>query len=1315
MKYFPFALPIITFLLFVSSFTPLQSGSFPLTIEDDSGLDGPWPIVAGIPFPEGLTKDASAMRIISGGREVPSQMDVAATWRDGSIRWALAGFTASPQGQYSVEYGEGVKMGEYPNPLRVIRQDDGGFTVDTGAAVYRFESDRILPEEGWIVIAGRREKILDGSGAGVYLVDNKGRTARIAGEAAEVKNEFLKEGPGRLVLKRSGWYVTDAGEKLARADVWLYFSSGVPYIRATHTLVFTEDTNNVWFKDYGLEFKTPYSPLQAYCAVGENGKEIHKIVNSGDEIYLLQAEYPHFAEREYRAAIGSMKNGQDSVMEEIKEVGDWAYGDYGSYGISIVMPWLAERYPKEISFGRRGARAVFWSGRSGKELDFRGKTLVEEYWQSWAEKGPGSPGKGKLSAFASNAAGSARTHDIWFLPHAGAYNEEAVKKTALAGSRQVLAIANPVWLCETEAMGYPMLHKDTERFPKQEAMISECWQRYMIPYKAFPLTGFIEWGDFSTWQYNTVGGRIMAQFHILTNIDRYSSRREPWRLFARSAERQYYNYGHRFSRFSGDWYLIHHDVANSPSRNRGSFMSFTPEGGRLPFAWGQTGHLYITNGGDIGCWLLEYYLTGDERSLDLLKMIKESFKKYWKVEHAIGVNQSKVVRELVTLSIMDWDEDAVKMAKEVADSMFDLESQNGIRMFRDSYGTMYKDHRTSHNTAEYYLETKDELAKQAFLKLMDQRYRFDRRYNPFGHKNYDGFTASIAYWISGDERFRRVAEQTLQDALYYIEKEPLSEILKKYPQNPLDWKGMPGYLGVTDWHSPFIGFPTALKLVSQKGWSGKRTPVVIKSSDTFAAKTIFRHEQGRDTRISFYYTTLRPDVKLEVFKYPESPGNKPVEDIHVELEERMQWPARLVVRPDDIYHAYITVPSNVTGGLYLLSTGGNEPFTVLDITGDKAALYCPEGFRAASGTPIQRSGEGTFGRAGEGVPMFFRVPSGLEKLEIVLASTATIKRPDGKTVLDASRENTGMINIPVEGNGGIWSIEPHLHNFKGECFPGFYRLLNVEPVVSFGSPDLLPEGTTGIASVLQDSRYRTNEPMEFAEGISGKSLRLSNGKTISFPLGEKLEQGGYAHFPGLSGTVEFWFRADYSTTEKTLFAFTSTYMPFIRGPHISFQQKYWSMGSARFVFSRLQLALLTEKKDNLGVYPGYQSEYFFNAGEWTHIAYTWDIREGEKGTEGALAIFVNGKKQPFKSASYGLYQLTGKGKIALDHKAENVVIGPFDGSIDMLRLSDNVRYTKDFLPSGTSMKVDGNTRALFQFDGTLKGESSFSQGPIEMK
>ena len=1298
-------------LLSASSFWVLNStaraGEFALTVNDVSGVTTPWPLVGSLAFPEGEISDASAIRVVSAGSEVPAQIDVTATWRDGSIRWALAGLTASPGAEYRVEYGPGVRREPHPAPVLVTRGTEGQLAINTRVASYEFLPDKLLPERAWIHAGGRPIPVLSGSGAGAYLVDNRGRTARVAGAAAEVTSRVLKEGPGRFVVHRAGWYVTEQGERLARAEVWLYFAAGSANLRITHSLVLTEDTNEVWIRDYGLELRTPNAPERVVCALGESGEEDLKTVAAeGDEVFMLQDTYPHFAERESRAIIGRASGGEETVLAEFAAAGDWAHGDYGGHGLTVVMPWLAERFPKEISFGPTGARAVLWSARCGRELDFRGKTLVREYWQTWAEKAYQSPGVEALSNWHSNAQGAARTHDVWLLPRAGTYDEGLVRRSAVAAARPPLVLADPAWLCASEAYGLPMLHKDTGRFPEVEAVISEYWDRLILPLKAFPMTGFIAWGTFPSWAYPSVGGRVMANFHILSWSDAYGFRREPWRLYARSGERRYYEYGHRFTRHTGDFYLAHSDVPGSPGKERGAFVTDSRRAARgLPFLWGNATNRHTMMSGVISDWLLDYYLTGDERSLDLVKTVKESFRKHPKVRGYVNV-----LRTLVTLAIMDWDEDANRRAREFARSGIDLESQNGVHADANGgYGPMYKDARMAYNWGVYYLETGDELAREALLKLVDQRYRFDRRYNQVGYKNYNGFTYSLAYWMTGDERYRRVAEQTVRDSLLAVGAHPLSGELAKLPKNPLDWRGMPRHLGMWEWQGAFIGLPSALKLIAEEGWSGETTPLVVKAMDVTQAATLFAHQQGKETRLSLAFSTLRQDVKPEVVPCPCVSASVPVAGVMVQMEKRIKWPARLALRPDDHYHAFVTVPAETPDGLYLMSLGGKEPFTVLDATARKVALYCPDGFWSVSGTPIRRKGEGSFGRSGEGMPAFFRVPGELEEVKLLLGRPARVKAPDGSVAMEVSNENIGEMTIPVEGRGGIWSIEPHIYTFRGVCPPSFVRLLNVEPVVAFGSPSHLPEGTTGQPAARIAPRPEPAAGLAFVSGVAGQAVRLSGKRALSFTRGKSLEQGGYTHFPGATGTAEFWFLPDRATHETPMELYQDIDLLFLRGPHLVLSHRY-SGRLNRDVWAALRLQLLAGNKGPSSA--GSQWGHFFRGGEWAHIAYTWAVKEGAKGTESDLTVFLNGRPLTPKRVPYGLRPLAGKGPFKLSEEGDEIVLGPFAGAMDSLRLSDIVRYRGDFQPAKNAPECDEHTRALFLFDGNLKGASAFSQEPL---
>jgi len=1479
-----------SFLLFFLSL-PAFAGSFKLKVNDISGIDAPWPLVASLAFPESEIKDPSSIRIVSGSREIPSQVDVAATWKDGSIRWALAGFTASPQGAYRVEFGAGVKRGAYPNPLKVNRQADGSFIVDTGAAAYRFDNDKLLPEKAWLISGRSRTLIMDGSGAGAYLVDNAGREARVSGKDAEIENKVLKEGPGRFVIKRSGWYVTGQGEKLARADAWFYFSAASPFVKITHSLILTEDTNRLWIKEYGLEFKTPSAPENTYCAQGEPGREtVRKDASANREIFMLQDVYPHFAERASRAVIGNSAGGKDTVMEEFETAGDWAHGDYGSFGVTLVMPWLAERFPKEISFGPAGARTVLWSNRSGRELDFSSHTLAKEYWQSWAEKGSGTPGIEKLSRIPNNAQGSAHTHEVWVLPQPGAYNEQIVKQSAVAAARTPLAMAEPQWLCRTEALGWPMYHKDGEKFPAEEAFISDSWDRLMLPNRVFPMTGFINWGHSPYLGYHKKDGRWYASFRGYGNINSYYLPRYTWNLFARSGERRYYEYGHKHNRITGDFLIAHWDA---PDKRKGLFTRQLSAIHFLPHYWGNGSEL--SEGiSEIAHWPMEYYLTGDEHSRNLVMTVAEGFKNHWNFEEATDWKKTTgmlLVRKLVVLYMMEWDEFFLEKARELTGLFISMEEQTGMSAKYSPYeAPMYKDECRAIDLYLYYRETGDEKAKEAFLKLLDHRYRFNRNSKALysASRGSMAFAYALAYRMTGNQNYRRVVEETMIDGMP-ANSSSLSEEMKQFEVNP-EWRKIVPVdslrMGLTAPGHPFFGMPAAMKILAEEGWKGDRFPVLIKATGITKSDTLFNHREGRDTVLNIHFVSKRRgQVKPEVFTYPPSEKEIPVKGVKTEMQESI--PHVLIGRqvPDSFhYHSRITLPKQAKTGLYLLSMGGNEPFTILDTNSEKTALYCPQGFWSATSPEDDRAK-----KLGGHKPFYFRVPEGLEKLEIFLQRPQEIRGPDGTIIIEADTRNTGRLSVPVEKRSGVWSLSA-----PGISPLAFARLLNVEPVVSYGSPSGLPEGTTG-KPVKQVSRIPApSKPLEFVEGIDGKAVRLSQGKSLSFPGGAKTETGGYQYFPGLKGTIEFWYRPDWSTQDITLGLRDSfRTRPFITGPHIRSGYRCGARTGQGVLWSDLLIELLCDipgvtmsdfwkNSFHLQSVIGREENLLFRQGEWQHLAYTWaygypettvpgkpvlgnlqwpakwrifgpldrddpvlpeetlnsfpetievsgrqfaakdvtvrntlydfpgmlkeeytgrtayvflqlnspaeqevtlgmgadwwmqawingkivhdttktanihhpfsiwnhmvdvKLNKGENilavrfirgggsllalGGPGELkkpdpaslkwefSMFVNGRRmEGFRSSDYvrHLRLPSAKEKVTLAEDDGKVVIGPLEGTMDMLRISDIVRYNTDFSPPAKPFRQDRNTRALFLFDGDLKGASAFSRESVE--
>jgi len=794
--------------------TSARAGDFALHVNDVSGLDEPWPLVGGLPFPEGELRDPSQIRIVDGeGREVPAQVDVAATWRDGSIRWALAGFTASPQGNYRVEFGPGVKRTEPTRPLTVQADDAGNVTVDTGAAVYKFVNGRLLPESGRM----DDTEFLANSGDGAYLVDNKGRLCRVAGERADIKTQIVQRGPARAVIHRNGWYVTEDGERVARAKAWFYFGGNSASVRVTHTLVLTEDTNKWWIRDYGLQFNSPRPAAEVTFALsnpapfeeasydectetyrerqsknlgvedfalmfsGMRGREwrTFKAKPGDDEIYMLQETYPHFFEREFRGVIGrvpaaSAGPGNTEEMnlgkhlnefeKQMQVAGDWADGSYSGHGLTVVMPWLAQRFPKEISFGPEGARVAFWSGRSGRNLDFRPATLVKEYWKRWAmahEDGAAFSQEGaeKLASIktsskagspqaAPNAEGAARTHEAWLLPRGKDEDVETIKARATAAARPPLVLADPHWLTSTEAIGWPLHPKDTERFPRVEQVISDYWNGIFASSNNLRPTGFIDWGR----QAPFAGANKHRRFG---KIEDYYLRRSSWQLYARSGERRYYEYALRFNRFSCDYTVAH--STGGDGKIKGAYVAAYRGS---PIFWGYDEKMWGRNvaGQSVKHWLIAYYLTGDEYSFHIADMMGNAYKEHWDGK-VLGVRETgpfTVMGRLTDLYTMRWDEQFREMAEAWSESLIDLDNPTGRSEITQN-GVFYKAHRKMYNLYMYYRWTGDERAKEALLKGLDYDYRFHRIYPAF-NKNWSDLLYSEAYRWTGRPEYLRIVK-----------------------------------------------------------------------------------------------------------------------------------------------------------------------------------------------------------------------------------------------------------------------------------------------------------------------------------------------------------------------------------------------------------------------------------------------------------------------------------------------------------------------------------------------------------------------------
>lgn len=963
---------LMTVSLLFSQTTPAgadgEPSGFPLVINDVSGLDEPWGFIGGLPFPRGVLWDPSQIRIVDeAGREVPSQMDVVMEWYDGSIRWAQAGFTASPQGSYRVEFGPGVARQDVPRPL-VVEEHQGRVTVDTGVTVYEFSADGLLPETARM----GDTVILSGSGAGAYLLDNSGRLLRVAGAGAEITTEIVKSGPARTVVRRDGWYVAEDGQQLARAKVWFYFSVGSPFVRISHTLIFTEDTNEFWVRDYGLEFHVPEVAGQVMFAhrqaddaeklpvvtglvgwrevddemrqelglilsgVKERQWEVFTTTPGDDEVYMLQDMFPLFLERVFRAVIGRGSPAHlnhssagfwvDSWENAIEVAGDWGDATYPDFGITVAVPWLAHQFPKEIAFGPQTIRVGLWSGRSGRELDFRVPTLVQEHWGEWATENDrarrigGLPG---LLALPSNAQGSSRTHDVWLMPRSSQDGESLVSARGMAASNPPLLMADPLWLTASEAIGWPTHPLDTERFAAEEAVISDFMDRMFSNYVQLRAAGVIEWG-----RNHGIRGAA-APFFRLGGIAEYNLSLYIWNLYARTGDRRFLEYATRFNQFAGNWSFSQWTAGD---KFEGGFSYGTIALNHAPLYWRDASVLFRHSSHPMS-WGVNYWFTGDELMMELLRLNAAAIRERWDGED-LWPHGPPSLNGLTFHYDVSRDPQLGEQVRNVVHGLINLDNPNG---FEDEsgnarFGALYKVDRNIMVLYNYYKATGDELAKQAILQALDYKYRFFRVRAPFGGQNYVGPLFAIAYQWTGDRNYLRVVRQLLETAM---EMEDVSASVQRHQTATIGIPSAMAALAEVEGDLkpyPLAGFDEDLGHfpIRLPGENMVQDPVPI----------LFIKPAGQSAYLNLFVRladTVDADADPEIILRN---GDVTVAaEIAVEKGFRSQYEGRLRLRDR---HVRISIPAQAPDGDYTLSLPDAVVAVVLDSDADEVRLAaCP--------------------------------------------------------------------------------------------------------------------------------------------------------------------------------------------------------------------------------------------------------------------------------------------------------------------------------------------------------------------------------------
>ena len=1300
MKHSQLVLLVCVTLSLVSCPVAHAGDSVRLHVDDPAGLEQAWPMTCGVSFPKGKLKREANVRLLgSGGREVPCQVDKTATWPDGGVKWVLLSFRGRTDDEYRVEYGTGVKRSPVTQAVR-LEERAGGITIDTGPARFVVPRDAGLVDD--MSLAGHA--YIKGGGRGAYVVDNHGRLARLGGPQAEMQSRVLWAGPLHACVRRAGWYVVedDAGDpalprRVARGIVWLHFHAGTPCVKLVHRLVLTEDTNKVWFRDIGIEFPTAFSGQQT--ATFDTSKAFDekaaRVELTGDAVaWMMQDDYPHFISKTSHFSLVRKRGETKTEVTSGAACGEWCDVSGRDAGLTVVLRDFAEQFPKELTASRAGVTAHLWAGRCGRELDFRAPTLVKEYWGEWSKYARGgSDGAAKLP---SNAQCSAKTHELWLMPHTGELNVPATARRAHAACKRVLMYPDPVWTCSTGAMGLPILHKDPEHFPKQERLISDFFDRVVLPYRVFPMTGYIAWGCnpyLEIWKSRATG-KWYANWYRLRHLVDYNLRRNVCTLYARSGERKYVEYLERFNRFAGDMEMHHWDAGSAEKRRlkvKGGFACGYGGGVNIhnPLYWANSSDVLTqgSSGTDLVNYMYQFYFTGDWHARELAENYGYAMKRLYDFDKVCdAASPFLILRHICTLYSMDWDEEFGKMMRDVAHRLIDLNSPNGLYE-KMEYGPLYKVTRNVSVILDYWLITDDEHAKRGFLKAVDYRYRFPRASAPIAYQNGVGMYYAMAYRLTKRPVYLQMAHQSLVSALM---QEPTTLAQDLAPG--LDKLTRLPFRACCDQLHPLFSTPVVLKLLSEVKEPIPPFPLVQKAFDWGRAWAVFEKPKDEAVTAAMYYMTLYPPPADPIVLGPDG---RPEKRARIQKEQRIPY----YENPDSAhFHVRVELPAELPAGRYRIGVSNPDAtmFTLMEASVNRMVLECPDGVWLGGG-----------GLA-VGVPVYFRVPAGQNEVRLFLGREVNVARPDGSLAKDVNGEQIGEVTLPVEGKAGFWRLEwPE---------PALVMFRNVPPVVAFGTTERCFEPT----ALLETETAKPELPpvdATFVPGVIGQALQLNGKDVLRFRRGESLGLGdvgehvAFESFPGSKGTIEFYFRPNWNTVD---FPVLNRKLHHLHLVHAGSLQLYHRCGQGPVTtrpYAYVDL-LCRGPWGRPGGGPhavqtkpcGNQARMYFRAGEWTHIAGTWviDITEKKRVDKGKFHVFINGQK---RRRCWGYpQQLWSYLPFRIGDIDEWIRIGSTaNGTFDELRISDTVRYEGDFAPPPKPFVPDEHTKALFHFDGAPDG------------
>ncbi len=597
-----------------------------LRVTEDVGIERcNWPISRGVPFVEGALGDINALWLEDeADTPLATQFRLLSRWPDGSAKWVLIDFQAAVPAHgetiYQLCWGTDKKEAECADQL-AITENDEHIIVSTG--VMRFGISRKSFSLFESVDLGKKDvdgnfevgqhAVANGAGGEAWVnicesfwnEDGKRQIYGMGGQCraslaeAVYRVELEETGPLRAVIRCEGAFEADVpmhhytDYRPVRFILRIYVYAGHATVRVLKTTIMAFNPRETEVEEIGVRVPVDLQG-SVRCRLGSEQQMERDLV--ADETVLISQE------RDNHYHLESWRGLKQQRLAEAETAPGWITVEDDTLGVGVALRHMAEEFPKALSANGMGTGidVFLWRDAAGGRLSC--KRYAEEV--AWEE------GEGVYA----DGTGTAKTSE--FFIHYYAHDKTAAVPELLQGLLHAPHLQiDPVWMSTCQVTG-GFAAVDPVSFPAAERMMQGFaeWARRNIELGRW--YGFFDWGDMlvdwdaekDDWSFHGRWGWCNSEWDPRHGI---------WIHYMRSGQSDFFGLGEAMTRHSVDVDTCHFHPFR-PYMVGACFRHSVDHFSDEPCA----SHTFIDN------WLDYYYLTGDLRTLEVIKQAGEFFLRY---------------------------------------------------------------------------------------------------------------------------------------------------------------------------------------------------------------------------------------------------------------------------------------------------------------------------------------------------------------------------------------------------------------------------------------------------------------------------------------------------------------------------------------------------------------------------------------------------------------------------------------------------------------------------------------------------------------